>query len=158
MKDEYTNQNGGPADSGSDLAWLDQRWFTGTPEQHCRYCGLPVVFTPACLEIEVCKCNNPISDRRTFTLEVRFSRIQTFRVKIVEAKIPLQPSARSHQFAFSGRTLPARNGNPCRRVLEALPRAHGDGHRVAMPRPRRFNFPRLPAAPAEVNPQKTRSA
>jgi len=39
---------------------------------------------------------------RTFTLEVRFSRVQAFTVNIIEGEITLRPSARSHQSTFSG--------------------------------------------------------
>ncbi len=161
MKDEYSKENSGPADGGSDLAWLDQRWFTGTPGQRCPCCGLPVLFTPASLEIEVCKCNNQISDRATCTLEVCFSRIQTFRVIIIDGKIPPLPSAGSHQSTFSGRNPFARNGNPYRRVLEASTRVHGDSHRVAMPRPAflpPFNIDfHLANAPRQAGIDTTRS-
>lgn len=141
--------------------WLDQRWYCGVPDGRCRHCGLPEIFPPASLEIEVCRCNNPISDRGTFIVKVRFSRTQTFGVKITEGKIPPLPSAGSHQSTFSGRNPFARNGNPCRRVLEASTRVHGDGHRVAMPRPAflpPFNIDfHLANAPRQAGIDTTRS-
>jgi hypothetical protein len=123
------------------------------PDGRCPQCGLPEIFPPSCLGIETCNCQSSNSESRTRTLGVRFSQIQAFTVNIIEGEMPLRPSARSHQSTFSGRTLLARNGNPCRLVWEASPRAHGGGLRAAMPRPRRFNFP-WPPAPAEVKPKE----
>jgi hypothetical protein len=161
MKNDFSNQNCGPADGGSCFDWLDDRWFCGVPEGRCLYCGLPEIFPPECLGMQVCRCHAGISENETFAVEVRFSRVQTFQVKITEGKIPPLPSAGSSQFTFSGRNPFARNGNPCRRVLEASPRVHGDGHRIAMPRPaflQPFNIDFHPAnAPRRAGINTTRS-
>jgi len=146
MEERNTNYN-----SESSYDWVDQRWYCGIPDGRCPSCGLPEMFPPSCLGMEVCRCQAEIS--KTFTLEVSFSRIRSFRLKIIAGKIPLLTSQVSHQFTFSGRTLLARNGNNCRSVWEASPRAHGGGLSVVVHRLRRFNFPR-PPAPAGVKPQR----
>ena len=127
------NTSNSRTESGFD--WLDERFYCGTPDVRCQYCGLPQIFSPVSLEIEACRCGATISECREFTLDVRFSRVQRFSVNIIYGRIPSPASARLSQSTFSGRTPFARNGNPCRRVCEASPRAHGGGHHAAMPRP-----------------------
>jgi hypothetical protein len=140
-----------------EFDWLDERWLCGTPDDRCRYCGLPQIFPPASLGIEVCRCNDAISESRTSALTVRFCHTESFRVRIHVRRISPKASTRNFQSTFSGRIPFARNGNPCQRVCEASPRAHYGGHHAAMLRPRRFNFSPV-SAPAGMNPQKTRSA
>jgi hypothetical protein len=65
-----------------DFGWLDQRWFTGTPNERCHFCGLPQIFPPESLGIEICKCGVAISANKTSMLKVRFGRVQRFNVKI----------------------------------------------------------------------------
>ncbi len=100
MKIRHKNQNGGPAGDGSCLDWLDNRWFCGTPDGRCRHCGLLDIFPPAPLDLEVCRCNNPISDRGTFAVEVRFRRMQTFKVKIIRHRDQLRTSNQEFHPAF----------------------------------------------------------
>ena len=142
--------------SESSYDWMDQRWYCGVPDGRCPHCGLPKMFPPACLGLEVYRYQARIS--RTFTLEVRFSRVQAFTVNIIEGEITLRPSARSHQSTFSGRTLLARNENPGRPVLEASPRAYNASLRSVIPRPaflQPFNFDFLPAnAPRRASGQQ----
>ena len=122
------------SDSGFD--WLDQRWFVGTPTERCRYCGLPEIFVPDCLGIDVCKCNRVLENAST--VKVRFHHTKSFSVRIHVRRITTQYFGKSSPSIFSGRIPFARDGNPCRRVLEASSRVHGSGHRAAMHRPTHF--------------------
>lgn len=150
MKNGNTNQiadtgAGNSADSG--FGWLDERWFCGTPDERCRYCGLPQIFPPASLGIEVCRCNDVISENRGFTVAVCFSRIQSFKVKIIERRSSPPCSSGNSQLTLSG-GFPSRRRSPDQEAWKAFPRAHDARLRSVMPRPANFNFSSAANAPS----------
>jgi len=55
-------------ESGSQFDWMSNAWFCGTPDQRCPFCLLPVLFTPASLEMERCTCG---TIRKTIHLPLR---------------------------------------------------------------------------------------
>ncbi|MBI2929071.1 MAG: hypothetical protein HYY24_25690 [Verrucomicrobia bacterium] len=70
-----------------DFNWIRDAWFIGRPDERCRYCGLPVLFAPACLEIRACTCGSaPEMDAPARAsarpLAVKFSRAVKFELRV----------------------------------------------------------------------------
>src|SRR5208283_722916 len=123
------DENGG-VQNEEDLAWADERWWCGTPDQRCRFCGKLVSFAPDSLQIDRCLCDRAPTLMRT--IRVRMARAVRFEVALRHAsaanRTPARSSARrsvcSEQVNISPCKISGRNSFSAER---GLPLAGSDG-------------------------------
>jgi hypothetical protein len=96
-----------------EFGWTPDAWFCGVPDQRCRYCGLPVLFVPYCIEVEACTCDLPHTEDAGPNPAAAMSPKPQRAIAMKQRKIRIRSwTSTRFAIAISGGCIP-----PTRRVL-----------------------------------------
>jgi hypothetical protein len=145
-----------------EIAWADERWWCGTPNEWCRFCGKLVSFAPECLQIDRCQCDRAPgaeipAPSLTRAIRVRMARAVRFNVPVSLASAAIRTTARPGRYPSgigekgpdSTFKLSGRNSSGAER---GLPLAGSDGNPA--PRVRRLRDPHAPPPIFSAKPKR----